>query len=89
MVFKEMLELPKGLVMVVKVSFILNILNLFIRCCILSQNEIEWAKKVIATLKQIQEQGDKRGAFKVDGKMIDAVNFKQAKLILDRISKDI
>jgi citrate lyase subunit beta/citryl-CoA lyase len=54
-----------------------------------SQNEIEWAKKVIATLKQIQEQGDKRGALKVDGKMIDAVHFKQAKFILDRISKDI
>ncbi|HJU58300.1 MAG TPA: CoA ester lyase [Nitrososphaeraceae archaeon] len=54
-----------------------------------SQNEIEWAKKVIATLKQIQEHDDKRGAFKVDGKMIDAVHFKQAKLILDRISKDI
>ena len=54
-----------------------------------SQNEIEWAKKVIATLKQIQGQGDKRGAFKVDGKMIDAVHFKQAKLILDHGSKDI
>ncbi len=54
-----------------------------------SQNEIEWAKKVMATLKQIQEQGDKRGAFKVDGKMIDAVHFKQAKLILDHISKGI
>ncbi|HYZ96747.1 MAG TPA: CoA ester lyase [Nitrososphaeraceae archaeon] len=54
-----------------------------------SQNEIEWAKKVIATLKQIQGQGDKRGAFKVDGKMIDAVHFKQAKLILDHSSKDI
>ena len=54
-----------------------------------SQNEIEWAKKVIATLKQLQEHDDKRGAFKVDGKMIDAVHFKQAKLILDRISKDI
>jgi len=53
-----------------------------------SQNEIEWAKKVIATLKQIQGQGDKRGAFKVDGKMIDAVHFKQAKLILDFVSKD-
>jgi citrate lyase subunit beta/citryl-CoA lyase len=48
-----------------------------------SQNEIEWAKKVIVLLKQIQETGDKRGAFKVDGKMIDAVHFKQAKLILD------
>lgn len=54
-----------------------------------SQNEIEWANKVIATLKQIQGQGDKRGAFKVDGKMIDAVHFKQAKLILDHSSKDI
>lgn len=54
-----------------------------------SQNEIEWAKKVIATLKQIQEHGDKRGAFKVDGKMIDAVHIKQAKLVIDRISKDI
>lgn len=54
-----------------------------------SQNEIEWANKVIATLKQIQGQGDKRGAFKVDGKMIDAVHFKQAKLILDHSSKGI
>jgi citrate lyase subunit beta/citryl-CoA lyase len=54
-----------------------------------SQNEIEWAKKVIATLKQIQEHGDKRGAFKVDGKMVDAVHIKQAKLVIDRISKDI
>jgi len=53
-----------------------------------SQNEIEWAKKVISTLNEIQEHGDKRGAFKVDGKMIDAVHFKQAKLILDFITKD-
>jgi citrate lyase subunit beta/citryl-CoA lyase len=53
-----------------------------------SQNEIEWAKKVISTLNEIQQHGDKRGAFKVDGKMIDAVHFKQAKLILDFISKD-
>ena len=54
-----------------------------------SQNEIEWAKKVIATLKQLQEHDDKRGAFKVDGKMIDAVHFKQAKLILDYSSKNV
>ena len=53
-----------------------------------SQNEIEWAKKVISTLNEIQQHGDKRGAFKVDGKMIDAVHFKQAKLILDFIKKD-
>ncbi|HEU5462115.1 MAG TPA: CoA ester lyase [Nitrososphaeraceae archaeon] len=54
-----------------------------------SQNEIEWAKKVVAKLNQIQEQGDKRGAFKIDGRMIDAVHFKQAKLILDFIAKDV
>jgi citrate lyase subunit beta / citryl-CoA lyase len=53
-----------------------------------SQNEIEWAKKVILTLNEIQKHGDKRGAFKVDGKMIDAVHFKLAKLILDFITKD-
>ncbi len=53
-----------------------------------SQNEIEWAKKVISTLNEIQQHGDKRCAFKVDGKMIDAVHFKQAKLILDFITKD-
>ena len=53
-----------------------------------SQNEIEWAKKVVSRLNQIQEKGDKRGAFKIDGRMIDAVHFKQAKLILDFIAKD-
>jgi citrate lyase subunit beta/citryl-CoA lyase len=53
-----------------------------------SQNEIEWAKKVISILNQIQEKCDKRGAFKIDGRMIDAVHFKQAKLILDFIAKD-
>jgi citrate lyase subunit beta/citryl-CoA lyase len=53
-----------------------------------SQNEIEWAKKVISALNEIEQHGDKRGAFKVDGKMIDAVHFKQAKLILDFITKD-
>ena len=52
-----------------------------------SQNEIEWAKKVVSKLNQIQEQADKRGAFKIDGRMIDAVHFKQAKLILDYIAK--
>jgi citrate lyase subunit beta / citryl-CoA lyase len=52
-----------------------------------SQNEIDWAKKVVSKLNQIQEQADKRGAFKIDGRMIDAVHFKQAKLILDYIAK--
>lgn len=53
-----------------------------------SQNEIEWAKKVLALMTQIQEKGDKRGAFRVDGKMIDAVHVKQAKFILDLSSKE-
>lgn len=52
-----------------------------------SRNEIEWAKKVVSKLNQIQEEADKRGAFKIDGRMIDAVHFKQAKLILDYIAK--
>jgi citrate lyase beta subunit len=39
-------------------------------------------------LNEILEHGDKRGAFKVDGKMIDEVHFKQAKLILDFTTKD-
>ena len=52
-----------------------------------SRNEIEWAKKVVSKLNQIQEESDKRGAFKIDGRMIDAVHFKQAKLILDYIAK--
>jgi citrate lyase subunit beta/citryl-CoA lyase len=52
-----------------------------------SQNEIEWAKKVISKLNEILEHGDKRGAFKIDGRMIDEVHFKQAKLILDFTTK--
>jgi citrate lyase subunit beta/citryl-CoA lyase len=47
-----------------------------------SQNEIDWANKVMSIVKQFEEKGDKRGALKVDGKMVDAVHFKHAKLIL-------
>lgn len=52
-----------------------------------SKNEIEWAKKVISILEQIEDKGDKRGAFKMEGKMIDAVHFKHAKLILESLEK--
>jgi len=48
-----------------------------------SKNEIDWANKVMSIVKQFEEKGDKRGALKVDGKMVDAVHFKHAKLILD------
>lgn len=52
-----------------------------------SKNEIDWAKKVISILEQIEDKGDKRGAFKMEGKMIDAVHFKQAKFILESLEK--
>lgn len=52
-----------------------------------SQNEIDWANKVMSIVKQFEEKGDKRGALKVDGKMVDAVHFKHAKLILDILKR--
>ncbi|MGE5705586.1 MAG: HpcH/HpaI aldolase/citrate lyase family protein [Nitrososphaerales archaeon] len=52
-----------------------------------SQNEIDWANKVMSIVKQFEEQGDKRGALKVDGRMVDAVHFKHAKLILDILKR--
>jgi len=83
-----MLKLPKKLgyagKSIIHPKHIEPVHNVFVP----SQNEIEWAKKVISTLNEIQQHDDKRGAFKVDGKMIDAVHFKQAKLILDFITKD-
>jgi len=48
-----------------------------------TKNEIEWAKKVIETLGQTMERGSGRGAVKLEGKMIDAVHYKQAKAILN------
>lgn len=48
-----------------------------------TKNEIEWAKKVIETLGQTMERGSGKGAVKLEGKMIDAVHYKQAKAILN------
>jgi citrate lyase subunit beta / citryl-CoA lyase len=48
-----------------------------------TKNEIEWAKKVIEALGETMERGSGRGAVKLDGKMIDAVHYKQAKAILN------
>lgn len=45
--------------------------------------QIEWAKKVIDALRQPMEQGTGPGAVKLDGKMIDAVHYKQAKAVLE------
>ena len=52
-----------------------------------TKNEIEWAKKVIEALGQTMERGSGRGAVKLEGKMIDAVHYKQAKAILNINSK--
>jgi citrate lyase subunit beta / citryl-CoA lyase len=48
-----------------------------------SKNEIEWAKKVVQALDQAMNKGTGRGAVRLEGKMIDAVHYKQAKAILD------
>jgi citrate lyase subunit beta / citryl-CoA lyase len=48
-----------------------------------SKNEIEWAKKVVQALGEAMENGRGRGAVRLEGKMIDAVHYKQAKAILD------
>lgn len=48
-----------------------------------SKSEIEWAKKVVQALGQAMKKGTGRGAIRLEGKMIDAVHYKQAKAILD------
>ena len=48
-----------------------------------SKNEVEWAKKVVQALGQAMKKGTGRGAVRLEGKMIDAVHYKQAKAILD------
>ena len=51
-----------------------------------NKNEIEWAKKVVEVLREAMEKGSGRGALNLEGKMIDAVHYKQAKAILDAIN---
>ncbi|MEO9294436.1 MAG: CoA ester lyase [Nitrososphaera sp.] len=48
-----------------------------------SKSEIEWAKKVVAALGEAMEKGTGRLAVRLEGKMIDAVHYKQAKAMLD------
>jgi citrate lyase subunit beta/citryl-CoA lyase len=50
-----------------------------------SQAEIEWAKKVVAALGTAVEKGTGRLAVRLEGRMIDAVHYKQAKAILDSV----
>lgn len=48
-----------------------------------SNSEIEWAKKVVGALGEAMEKGTGRLAVRLEGRMIDAVHYKQAKAILD------
>jgi citrate lyase subunit beta/citryl-CoA lyase len=48
-----------------------------------SKNDIEWAKKVVQALGGVMKNGKGRGAVRLEGRMIDAVHYKQAKTILD------
>ena len=47
-----------------------------------SSNQVEWARKVVAALGDAMERGSGRGAVSLEGRMIDAVHYKQAKAIL-------
>lgn len=47
-----------------------------------SKSEVEWAKKVVQALAPAMEKGSGRGAVRLEGRMIDAVHYKQAKAIL-------
>ena len=44
--------------------------------------QIEWAKKVLLLMQETIEKGSGKGAVRLEGKMIDAVHYKQAKSIL-------
>ncbi len=48
-----------------------------------SKSDVEWAKKVVQALGESIEMGSGRGAVRLEGRMIDAVHYKQAKAILD------
>jgi citrate lyase subunit beta/citryl-CoA lyase len=52
-----------------------------------SNGDIEWARKVVDALGEAMEKGSGRGAVRLDGRMVDAVHYKQAKAILDEARK--
>lgn len=52
-----------------------------------SKIEIGWATKVVNALGPAMEKGKGIGAVKLEGKMIDAVHYKQAKAILDIVNQ--
>ena len=52
-----------------------------------SMDQIEWARKVVMALGEAMEKGGGRGAVSLEGKMIDAVHYKQAKDILKSVDE--
>ena len=52
-----------------------------------TKKQIEWAKKVLAALQDTFEKGNVRGAKLLEGKMIDAVHYKQAKAVISAAEK--
>ncbi len=53
-----------------------------------SKSEIEWATKVVKALDEEKKNGRSKGAMRLEGKMIDAVHYKQAKAILEDVNKN-
>ena len=51
-----------------------------------SNNEIEWARKVVQALQETVENGKGIGAVTVDGKMVDAAHYRQARFVLDSLN---
>ena len=51
-----------------------------------SNNEIDWARKVVHALEEIMEKGKGIGAVTVDGRMVDAAHYRQAKSVLDSLN---
>lgn len=47
-----------------------------------TKKQIEWAEKVLAALHDAFEKGNTKGAILLDGKMIDAVHYRQAKSVI-------
>jgi citrate lyase subunit beta/citryl-CoA lyase len=53
-----------------------------------SKSEIEWATKVVKALDEEKKNRRSKGAMRLEGKMIDAVHYKQAKAILEDVNKN-
>jgi citrate lyase subunit beta / citryl-CoA lyase len=53
-----------------------------------SKGEIEWATKVVKALDEEKKNGRSKGAMRLEGKMIDAVHYKQAKAVLEDVNKN-